>query len=301
MSTRRTAGTVEVADGASFTVSGTVATSGADGSNVVLGSTTDAAVTTDANGTISGKLRGLVKWASERMPATLGQLDANNSLSVVIGQGSLIYTLPGDSTGGPGTFATNTLNQSSFDGFGSAKIHGHGILGCFDDTSPTTITENNFGTLRISTRRELYGQIRDAAGNERGVNVSAENALNVTPIATTAGGSTSYSFISTAAVQAAEIKGSAGQVYGLLFFNDSGVPFYGRIYNQTGTPGTGDAANIKLRFMIPGSASGAGYVVPFPVGLACGTGIGIRVSAAIADNDATALIANALFGNVLYK
>jgi len=33
----------------------------ADGANVVEGSTTDAAITTDSNGTISGKLRGLVK------------------------------------------------------------------------------------------------------------------------------------------------------------------------------------------------------------------------------------------------
>lgn len=45
----------------------------ADGADVAEGATTDAAVVTDTTGTVSGKLRGLVKWAFERMPASLGQ------------------------------------------------------------------------------------------------------------------------------------------------------------------------------------------------------------------------------------
>lgn len=45
----------------------------ADGADVAEGATTDVALTSDANGTISAKLRGLVKWAFERMPASLGQ------------------------------------------------------------------------------------------------------------------------------------------------------------------------------------------------------------------------------------
>lgn len=49
----------------------------------------------------------------------------------------------------------------------------------FDDTVPGTTTENSVRALRMSTRRELYGQIRDAAGNERGANVTVSNALVV--------------------------------------------------------------------------------------------------------------------------
>lgn len=56
----------------------------ADGSDVAEGATTDAAVVTDAAGTVSGKLRGLVKWAFERMPASLGQKAMTASLPVVI-------------------------------------------------------------------------------------------------------------------------------------------------------------------------------------------------------------------------
>ena len=48
-----------------------------------------------------------------------------------------------------------------------------------DDTSPDSVDEGDAGALRMSTRRELYTQLRDAAGNERGANVTAANALKV--------------------------------------------------------------------------------------------------------------------------
>ena len=54
----------------------------ADGADVALGATTDAAVTTDANGTVSGKLRGLVVHMVAllaKLPAALG---ANGGLKV---------------------------------------------------------------------------------------------------------------------------------------------------------------------------------------------------------------------------
>ena len=53
------------------------------GANVVEGATADAAVITDTTGTMNGKLRGLVKWAFERMPASLGRKAEAGSLAVV--------------------------------------------------------------------------------------------------------------------------------------------------------------------------------------------------------------------------
>lgn len=49
----------------------------------------------------------------------------------------------------------------------------------FDDTTPDSVDEGDAGALRMSSRRELYTQIRDAAGNERGANVTAGNKLAV--------------------------------------------------------------------------------------------------------------------------
>jgi len=56
----------------------------ADGADVTQGAIANAAVVTDAAGTISGKLRGLVKWAFERMPASLGQKTKAASLPVTL-------------------------------------------------------------------------------------------------------------------------------------------------------------------------------------------------------------------------
>lgn len=56
----------------------------ADGEDVNAGATTDAAIITDTTGTLSGKLRGLVKWAFERMPTSLGQKVMAASFPVVI-------------------------------------------------------------------------------------------------------------------------------------------------------------------------------------------------------------------------
>jgi len=57
----------------------------------------------------------------------------------------------------------------------------------FDDTSPDSVDEGDAGAARMSSRREVYMQIRDAAGNERGVNVNASNQLAVAGPVTNAG------------------------------------------------------------------------------------------------------------------
>lgn len=52
--------------------------------------------------------------------------------------------------------------------------------GMFDDVSPDLVDEGDAGVVRMSDRRELYAQIRDAAGNERGLNVDANGNIGVT-------------------------------------------------------------------------------------------------------------------------
>lgn len=50
----------------------------------------------------------------------------------------------------------------------------------FDDTLPDSVDEGDAGSVRMSARRELYTQIRDAAGNERGLSVDVNGAIGVT-------------------------------------------------------------------------------------------------------------------------
>ena len=56
------------------------------------------------------------------------------------------------------------------------------IGGEADDTAPDSVNEGDAGAVRISLRRELYTQLRDAAGNERGLNVGASGDASVTVV-----------------------------------------------------------------------------------------------------------------------
>lgn len=117
----------------------------------------------------------------------------------------------------------------------------------------------------------------------------------------TTGGLSTYSFLSTAAVQNPQVKGTPGQVYSIEFFNTGATPVFVRLYNQTGAPASTDAANIIWRGIVPGNTAGAGFVKTWEKGLACSTGIGFRCTNLVADNDTTVLAANAVIGNVCYK
>lgn len=49
----------------------------------------------------------------------------------------------------------------------------------FDNVGPDSVDEGDGGALRMSANRNLFATLRDAAGNERGVNVTAGFALTV--------------------------------------------------------------------------------------------------------------------------
>lgn len=83
-------------------------------------------------------------------------------------------------TGGAATWDRLTGMGHGTNSAGAGLVSA-GMLGEFDDASPTSITENQFGNIRMSANRNQYQTIRDAAGNERGVNVTAANELNVLP------------------------------------------------------------------------------------------------------------------------
>ena len=103
--------------------------------------------------------------------------------------------------------------------------------------------------------------------------------------------SSSYTFLSTAAVQAASIKASAGIVWDITCFNIGADASYIRLYNQSTSPGSGDGANILWQGVIPplSSTVAGGFVITFANGHNFSTGIGIRVTEGIASTDTTAL------------
>jgi hypothetical protein len=113
---------------------------------------------------------------------TVTQGTAANLNATVTGSVSITGTptISGAVTSSSATTPVSTMNSAS-----AATGQNAAMAACFDDTTPTAITENNFGYVRMSANRNQYTTIRDAAGNERGVNVSSGNALLVDASATT--------------------------------------------------------------------------------------------------------------------
>lgn len=102
--------------------------------------------------------------------------------TVTANAGSGTFTVAGTVTAnaGSGTFSTSdTATQVDDAAFTPAT--GRIMMAGFeyDDTTPDSVDEGDGGAARMSANRNIYTQIRDAAGNERGANVNASNQLSV--------------------------------------------------------------------------------------------------------------------------
>lgn len=169
----------------------TFASTVADGANVNQGANADAAVVTDTTGTLSGKLRGLVKWAYERMPAALGQTTMANSLPVSIASNQSAVPVSGTvAVTGVATLAEQQTQTTALQLIDDAVVTDDApftpattkvIMSGYeyDDTGTDSVNEGDAGAARMSANRNIYFQLRDAAGNERGANVNATNELKV--------------------------------------------------------------------------------------------------------------------------
>lgn len=147
---------------------------------------------------------------------------------------------------------------------GATGVPASGTLMQFDDASITSITENNFGVPRMSANRNAYTTIRDAAGNERGVNVTASNALVVDGSAVTqpvsnaalVTGSTTMNATSsdggTALTNSAQvIKASAGRLMGYYIYNPNVIAAYVQFYNTAAASVTVGTTNPMFMLAIP--------------------------------------------------
>lgn len=198
---------------------------------------------------------------------------------------------------------------------GSGK--GVAIMGMADMTGPDSVDEGDIGAVRMTLARELLVSVRDAAGNNRGLNVDASGNIGVTD----AGASLTVDNAGTFAVQDSpatsgglavsrvidfsganqgqtSIKASAGQVYGWTITNTNAAARYVKIYN-TASPTS--ASTPVLTILVPGNTAGAGIAQHTGPGIAFGTAIGMRATTGVADNDANAVASGEVIANVYYK
>lgn len=77
-------------------------------------------------------------------------------------------------------------------------------MGALYDVTPPTITDGNVGIPRMSSNRNLYVTLRDAAGNERGLNIDASGNVTANITGTVTVGSHAVTNAGTFVVQAAQ-------------------------------------------------------------------------------------------------
>ncbi len=123
------------------------------------------------------------------------------------------------------------------------------ISGVFDDTSPTALTEDRFGFLRVSANRNLYNTIRDAAGNERGANVDASSRLTTAP-SLVSGSVASGAVASGAIASGAFASGAvASGAYASGSIASGAMVDLGAIADSAATAGGTGSLSAKLRLM----------------------------------------------------
>ena len=155
-------GTLSVDDGGgALTVDGTVAVSGT--------------VTVDASGaTVPVSNAGLTELAAA--------INGSSQLDVNIAASAATLTVASHAVTNAGTFAVQEsgshvqVDDAAFTP-ATSKVAMAGFT--FDDVAPDSVNEGDGGAARMSANRNQYVQIRDNAGNERGLNIDANGEMQI--------------------------------------------------------------------------------------------------------------------------
>lgn len=91
------------------------------------------------------------------------------------------------------------------------------------------------------------------------------------------------------------IKNSPGVLYGIQFYADVAAVRFFKLYNLATAP----LATSTVFMTIPANNTNPALVL-FPKGLRFSAGLGIRATQGLADNDASAPLANSCYGNVWF-
>lgn len=81
----------------------------------------------------------------------------------------------------------------------------------YDDTAPDSVNEGDGGAARMSANRNVYTQIRDAAGNERGVNVASDGSIGTRTAHATTKSLTNASVSISSSGENTVVSGTASQ------------------------------------------------------------------------------------------
>lgn len=273
------------------------AISTANGAGVTIGTTSDAAVTTNTTGTLSGKVRGLVAiladvWDSvnHRIGVAVGSLPADplganaDAAATAGGTGSLSSKLR-TITDGIGTSLDSLIAAGSTGSLSSKLRIISDTLGGQGDSAVTT-----------NTSGPVSGKLRGIVALLAAAIDLSNGFIKSQLLPFTSGGLSNYHVVAAATTNAANIKASAGQVYAWNIFNNAAYPVYVKFHNSSGTPTAGSGVVHTV-----GVPAGGGNNWNSDIGFPFATGIAITIVKDIADAGATAVAASDCVVDVKYK
>jgi hypothetical protein len=138
-------------------------------------------------------------------------------------------------------------------------------------------------------------QVDVVASLPAGTNLIGDVAIG--PRAT--GGGTGYSYISDG-TDLVNVTDGQTTLYAISCTSTDATVIYIKFYNKATAPDP-SAETPVLRFAVPSMATGAGFVWSIPQGIDFATGLGFALVTGAADTDETAVTANEVMVNLVYK
>lgn len=220
------------------------------------------------------------------------QIDANGFLKVNIAAGAAAggtsstfgAAVPAVGTAVGATDGTN-MQLLHVDGSSNLKvaIASGGVPAGQDNTSFTAGTTQGLPLIAIADSTNSVGAVTQ--GNQGVPKMTVNRELMVSPHANPIGGWSPSTILTTASTNATSVKGSAGSLGVIVAVNPTATVAYLKVFNKATSPTVGTDTPV-WNIPIPANTSGAGVVIPIPVGISFNAGIAVAVTggAALLDN-----------------
>lgn len=248
----------------------------------------------------------VVVYTLDGQPASAGAGDASAANQTT--QITHLSAIQSATESAASSLDTIETNLSADAVHGNAVIAtGPQIMGEYN-TAPVALTTGQSGRLQMSSKGELFGVVRDAAGNGRGANVNASNQLltaeaNSTSILAALAASTqSYRTSAGATEDEFQVKATAGVLTGGIVTNTAATVSYLKCSNLTAANTTPGSSTVFFAAAIPGATTGAGFSLPIPPGgLTFDTALTCYLVKGAADTDVAEVGANEIKANIFYR
>lgn len=235
----------------------------------------------------------------------LGKVDASGFIKVNVAAGAAGGTASNFGSAVPalGTaigFSDGTnLQLGKVDGSGNLKVNvsAGGVPAGQDNTSFTSGSTQGLPLICVADGTNSVGAITQ--GNQGVAKMTLDRHVFVAPQANPVGGWSPTRVLAAGTTNATLVKAGPGSVGYILAVNVTGTVVFLKLYNKVSTPvPASDSALIVHTIPIPANTSGAGVALPVPAGINFSTGIGLAITANIADADNTAIAANSVVVNL---